>query len=321
MLSRVPDTTGSSDSPAAPKLLGEGDASAGHTAEQPPPKNGGAKERKPAFNGLSTREWTILSRNVWNDVSSPRDSHHLEHGAVFPVKLADRLISIYSAEGDLVFDPFLGVGSTCVAAYQRRRRSIGIELNDRFAAIAQDWVDELEGLFSDALLRPQIHRADCRRMSELVEPSSVQLTVTSPPYANFIHKSVADRKKTHKKSAFVFDNNSHAKVYSSDDRDLGNLTYKDFLEACRDLLAQLLKCTKPGGYAAWIVKDARDLPELPYVPLHSDLGYIAREVGWKWHDLTIWDQNEQRRLVLLGYPSKFYTNPNCSFIVVLRKND
>jgi DNA modification methylase len=60
---------------------------------------------------------------------------------------------------------------------------------------------------------------------------------------------------------------------------------------------------------------------MPYVPMHSDLGYVAREVGWKWHDLIVWDQNEQRRLVLLGYPTKFYSNPNCSFILVLRKDD
>jgi DNA modification methylase len=276
---------------------------------------------KPAFNGLSTRDWTLLSRNVWNDVSSPRDPHHLEHGAVFPVKLASRLISLYSAEGDLVFDPFVGVGSTCVAAYQLRRPSVGIELSGRFVKIAQRWVDEISGLFSEEALRPLIHRADCRDMEDLVGADSIQVTVTSPPYADFIHKSVKDRAKTHKKSAFVLDNNSHAKVYSSHESDFGNFSYDDFLSECRELLGKLLRCTRPGGYAAWIVKDARDLPHAPYVPLHADLGYAAREAGWKWHDLIIWDQNEQRRLVLLGYPSKFYTNPNCSFIVILRKND
>ena len=41
---------------------------------------------------------------------------------------------------------------------------------------------------------------------------------------------------------------------------------------------------------------------------------------FKLHDLIVWDQNEQRSLVLLGYPSVFYTNQNCSFIVVMRKS-
>ena len=48
-----------------------------------------------ALNGLSPREWTLLSRNVWNDVSSPRSKRHLEHGAVFPQKLAERLVTMY----------------------------------------------------------------------------------------------------------------------------------------------------------------------------------------------------------------------------------
>ena len=101
---------------------------------------------KEAFNGLTTREWTILSRNVWNDVSSPRDKHHLEHGAVFPVKLADRLIRIYSAPGDLVFDPFVGVGSTLIAAFRAGRPSVGIELNPRFVQLTEEWVGRERGL-------------------------------------------------------------------------------------------------------------------------------------------------------------------------------
>jgi len=50
------------------------------------------------------------------------------------------------------------------------------------------------------------------------------------------------------------------------------------------------------------------------------LANLGEEVGFKLHDLIIWDQNEQRSLVLLGYPSIFYINQNCSFIVIMRKS-
>ena len=80
-----------------------------------------------SFNGLSPREWTLLSRNIWDDVSSPRNKRHLEHGAVYPVKLAERAIAMYSGEGDLVFDPFNGIGSTLVAAARMKRRGLGTE--------------------------------------------------------------------------------------------------------------------------------------------------------------------------------------------------
>lgn len=275
-------------------------------------------QRERTFNGLTAREWTLLSRNVWNDVSSPRQARHLAHGAVFPVKLAERLIRIYSKRGNLVLDPFAGVGSTCIAAMQLERRSIGIELNPEFYAMARQWVDE-EDARAGHEWRPTLINGDARDLAQWIAPDSVQATITSPPYADFIARSVRDRQKTHKKSKIVHENNSRAKVYSNDARDFGNLPYEQFLEQCKGLLTSLLAVTAHGGYAIWIVKDYRLPPNAPYVPLHSDLATAAQSVGWKWHDLIVWDQNEQRSLVLLGYPSRFYSNQNCSFIVVLRK--
>lgn len=278
-----------------------------------------AAQRKKAFNGLSAREWTALSRNVWDDVSSPRSKRHLEHGAVYPRKLAERLITMYSRPGDLIFDPFAGIGTTLIAARGLQRPSVGIELNPRFVELANEWVDEERNLFSAEEMTLTIHTDDARNMGHLLEADSVQASVTSPPYADFIRRSVADRQKTHKTSRIVRDNNSRVRAYSDDSRDFGNLPYADFLTDTRKLLESLHDVTAPGGYSAWVVKDYRLPPEMPYVSFHSDLAHAAQEVGWLWHDLVVWDQNQHRRLVLLGYPSRFYTNQNCSFIVVLRR--
>ena len=78
--------------------------------------------------------------------------------------------------------------------------------------------------------------------------------------------------------------------------------------------------TKPNGYNIWLVKDYRDTKnKIPYIDLHGNIAQSGIEAGFKYHDLIIWDQNERRKLVLLGYPSVFYVNQNHSFIVVLRK--
>jgi DNA modification methylase len=63
------------------------------------------------------------------------------HYAAFPAELARAAIEACSAPGDLVLDPFVGSGTTCVVARQLRRRSLGIELNPEFAAMAQAEVD------------------------------------------------------------------------------------------------------------------------------------------------------------------------------------
>jgi DNA modification methylase len=118
----------------------------------------------------------------------------------------------------------------------------------------------------------------------------------------------------------VKDNNSRVKAYSDHKDDFGNLDYDQFLLDSQELFKSLLTVTKPNGYAVWVVKDYRLPPKRPYISMHSDLAQAAQNAGWLWHDLIIWNQNEQRRLVLLGYPSRFYTNQNCSFLVILRKN-
>lgn len=274
-------------------------------------------QRRRTFNGLTAPEWTVLSRNVWDDVSSPREAHHLEHGAVYPVKLVERLVTMYSRAGDSVLDPFVGVGSTLVGSVTLGRQAVGIELNPRFAKIAGQWLREKCGATASM---GRVLTGDCRTILRTLPDDYFQLLVTSPPYADFIHRSVADRKKTHKTSIIARENNSRVRAYSDSPLDFGNLSYDKFLRDLRDVLAETHRVLRPGGYQVWVVKDHRDTARgIPYIPVHSDLARVAGDVGLVLHDLIVWNQNEQRRLVLLGFPSVFYTNQNCSFLVVLRK--
>ncbi len=288
------------------------------------------KKSKPGFNNLTPSEWALLSKNVineteilntvWNDLSSPRNKYQLEHGAVYPIKLAERLIKMYSAIGDTVFDPFLGIGSTIIAAQAHERHGVGIELNPKFARLAEQWLHEVQGLFTNDK-GYKIINDDCRNMLQHIRKDIIQLTVTSPPYADFIQKSLKDRATVHKTSIIEHENNSTVKQYSEHEHDFGNLPYKDFLKGIKKILQDNFEITKPGGYSCWVVKDYRDTKnKIPYIPFHSDLASVGQEAGWLYHDLIIWDQTGQRRLVLLGYPSVFYVNQNCSFIVVFRKS-
>lgn len=297
-------------------LAGTLTADGGGDARQAPPPKGKVLT---GFNGLSATQWTALSKNVWNDLSSPRNRRQLEHGAVFPIKLAERLISIYSKKRDAVLDPFAGIGTTLVAAQSMERHALGLELNPDFVAEGGAWIAESGGLLKRDT-RCVLVNDDCRNLAAHVRPDGIQLTVTSPPYANFIRRSVKDRKKTHKKSLIVRANNSTVKPYSDDPRDFGNLAYARFLLEIEDILRLNFTATRKGGYSAWVVKDYRDTGnKIPYVAFHSDLAAAGERAGFRFHDLIVWDQTGQRRLVLLGFPSVFYTNQNCSFIVIFRK--
>jgi len=291
--------------------------------EKPKPINNAIKKRKRkklhAFNGLTPKEWTQLSRSVWlaKEVSSPRKWYHKEHGATFSEALAERAIKMYSNAGDLILDPFVGVGATLLAARNLQRKGIGIELYEKFVNITKNLLIQ-KTLFNGT--DQEIIHGDCRDLLEWVEPNSVQLVFTSPPYANFIKQSLEDRRKTHKKSRIVIDNNSVVKEYGDSKLDFGNLTYDEFLIEIKSLMKNLLIATKPGGYNVWVIKDCRNCKNgIPFIDFHSDIGRLGREVGFLYHDLIVWDQNDQRRLVLLGYPSVFYVNINHTFLVILRK--
>ena len=105
------------------------------------------KKKKLGFNDLTPSEWALLSKNViteddlfnpvWNNLSSPRNEYQKAHGAVFPVKLAERLIKMYSKTGDIVFDPCMGSGSTGVVCINTGRNFIGIEKDEKYFNVAK----------------------------------------------------------------------------------------------------------------------------------------------------------------------------------------
>ncbi|MEK6690012.1 MAG: site-specific DNA-methyltransferase [Nitrospirota bacterium] len=77
-------------------------------------------------------------------------SNHVEktiHPCQFPVELIERLILSMSNEGDWIFDPFLGTGTTIVAALRHNRRGVGAEVERKYIDIAIDRIEkELQGV-------------------------------------------------------------------------------------------------------------------------------------------------------------------------------
>jgi len=82
------------------------------------------------------REWG--SRGVW-EIASVRSND--DHEAKFPIELPRRLIRLLTDPDDLVLDPFVGSGTTAVAAASLGRRFIGFELLPEYAAIARRAVE------------------------------------------------------------------------------------------------------------------------------------------------------------------------------------
>lgn len=72
------------------------------------------------------------------------ECYNRSHSATFPVNLPAWFIKLFTQEGDVVLDPFIGSGTTAVAAHQLKRQYIGIDTNQDYVEIAKKRIDELQ---------------------------------------------------------------------------------------------------------------------------------------------------------------------------------
>lgn len=95
---------------------------------------------------LSKEEYNEWFQQIW---TVPGESTR-EHPAPFPEKVAYRLVRMFSFTGDTVLDPFMGTGTTLLAAARCDRNAIGVELEKGYISIAQRRLDkQVRSLFRD----------------------------------------------------------------------------------------------------------------------------------------------------------------------------
>lgn len=90
---------------------------------------------------LSKEEWNTYFAGHWNFSGAKQDSHL----AMFPEELPARLIKMFSFAGETVLDPFLGSGTTSLAAKKLARNSVGYEINSDFIEIIKKKLNVYQG--------------------------------------------------------------------------------------------------------------------------------------------------------------------------------
>jgi site-specific DNA-methyltransferase (adenine-specific) len=84
-------------------------------------------------------EWT---KSVWT--MNPESAKKVKHPAPFPVELPYRLIQLYTFKGDVILDPFMGSGSTAIAALKSERKYVGYDIDSEYIQIAEERISPLK---------------------------------------------------------------------------------------------------------------------------------------------------------------------------------
>jgi len=119
-------------------------------------------ERKPGgyrTPSVATRILSVISREnhqawfrqIWEGVTGASTN---DHPAPYPLELAERLVRMFSFVGDTVLDPFLGTGTTTIAAAKWGRNNIGYEIDEHYYNLALNRIrQETCSLFSKTEFR------------------------------------------------------------------------------------------------------------------------------------------------------------------------
>lgn len=266
-----------------------------------------------ALNDLTATEWIPETVSVWTQrgLGAGHADAQIErqHPAPFSFTDVSRLVRFFTKSGQTVLDPFVGVGSTLKACALEGRRGIGIELNPKYAALAEQRLrDEVRDMFSTATDQKVI-RGDARAVVGQLAEDSVDFVVTSPPYWNILHKE--DHKAKQERKSNQLDTR-----YGDDPADLGNIDdYDKFLAELSSILGGCGKCLRRKGYMAVIVSDFRH--KARFYMFHADLATSLAKYHFDLKGIKVLYQRH-KKIFPYGYPFSYVPNIHHQFILILQ---
>ena len=208
---------------------------------------------------LTKEEWREFTKSVWN----LPDKRSNEHPAIFSNEIPYRLIKMFSFIGELVLDPFAGLGTTLEEARKLGRNSIGIEINRKYVEFMKK---KLNQKILDNSYFSFVIYGDSRSLP--LKSKSIDLIVTSPPYWNKVK-------------------------YDNDKKNLCNFDdYYEFVEQIRKVFVECYRVLKKGRKLCVITANVHEKGKNGIIryPLASDYIIQCRDIGFELVSEVIWSK-------------------------------
>jgi DNA modification methylase len=246
------------------------------------------------LNCLTAKEWLKCQLGVWQFFYEKRDIRDKDlHPATFPIALARQVIELFTHKGELVLDPFVGSGTTLVAAEDTNRNALGFDLQSEYVELS---ASRLNGGPQHAICD------DARNIATHLAPESLGLIFTSPPYANLLNRKRKNKSRRDRNTKQL----GRVEQYSQDPRDLGTLELDQYAQAMGDVFESLLPLLRPKAHCVINVPDM--WWEDTRITIHVALIEELRKRGYELRNVIIWDRtNIVNRIGIFGWPSNYIT--------------
>ena len=270
------------------------------------------------LNNLTGKEWVKFTKS-WAIINPKRRKEDtILHPAKFPEELVSQFISFFTKENEIVFDPFLGTGSTLVAANEINRIGIGIELNNKYAEISKKrlelQIDKSQFVINgDSLAILSKNNNKVNTILQKINSDYVDFIITSPPYWDMLKNSRGNIKTLKK----IHVENGGDDFYSDLKEDFGNMNdYNEYLDCLTLLFSNSHNLLKPNGYLVIVIQNIR-VKEGHMIPLAWELA-IRLSKKFKLKQEKLWLQ-DNKSLNIWGYPSTYVSNVHHHYCLIFQK--
>lgn len=205
-------------------------------------------------------EWIQCTKSLWDGRK---------------IDVIKRIISIFTNPDEVVLDPFMGTGSTLLAANVLDRKAIGFEINEKYISVA----DEKLKRYKDSYY---IICDSCINISKYLYEESVDLCITSLPYWKIPNKFNSTNRKHNDYTLLM--------------KNIGNTnSYTSYLKNLSKVFLGVYEVLKPDKMCIVIVTDRRKRNK--FYPIHMDLTNVMAETGFILEDLMIWDRSKEHSIL------------------------
>lgn len=279
------------------------------------PRKPKSEENKPGrydprnqLNDLTGKEWLLRTKSFWETEPTNEDKGAYKHPAPFLIRDVQKNIEMFTKRGMRVLDPFVGSGTTIIAANQIGRYCIGIDLNAEYKEIALERFEPLNIKDYEYIIGDS-----CTEVRNL---SDIDYIITSPPYHNILRNNAKGIRNNNGKT-FRIGARDGVEFYSDTVNDLGNYEeYSDFIKSLKSIMKSCYDVLISGKFCTIIISDFTVNKKEVFV--QGDIVKLMQEIGFEFQGTTILLQ-PVKPLYPFGYPYTYKINHHHQNIINFRK--